>query len=159
MANYDLRKDGTTNFPTARPRTGVLYRKVSVNTSNYSPTSATNGGFMLQSVGAGDTVQIMNIPAGTFVSDIRVEVLTVGTGNLSVGDSGSATQWVSAQSLGSTGFVTMAATSKFYSAADYVKLTYVSANDGVSASQTPVIKVTVEVVDHTDHPPATTAVL
>jgi hypothetical protein len=159
MATIDLRKDGTTGFAGHRPRSGVVYRKLSVSTANYN-NGTSNTGFMLNAAAAGDVVQILNIPAGCYVADLRVEVLTAGTGTISVGDSSSGTVYVSAQSCASTGFIgTMAATSKFYSAASDIRITFASANDGVTASQTPVIKVTALLVDHTDHPPATTAVL
>ncbi len=159
MANIDARKDtGTNGSAWNTHRTNVVQRYIGVDTDNYKGTTGvTDAGFYINDVGAGDTVQILNIPAGTFVSDLRVEVLQLGTGNLSVGDSSSGTVFVSAQSIGSTGYIaTMAATSKFYATANYILLTFASANDGTTASQMPILKVSAVFVDHSTKAPAAT---
>jgi hypothetical protein len=174
MANYDLRKDSSTGFgAVARPRLFVTQRTLSVNATNYvvpgtSVTSnaitlaqsVTSNPYNLRTVGAGDTVQLVSVPAGALVLDVRLEVLTLGTGNLSVGDSSSATKFMAATSIGSTGFKTMAATPgiAFYSTADYIYVTFASANDGATTSQTPVVKLTVIWADHSNHREAQTFV-
>ena len=159
MAAIDIRKDSASAVGgVQRPRVNVIQRNVSVDVDNYKGTAGTsNGGYMLNAVGAGDTVKIINIPAGTLVLHVQCEVLTLGTGNLSVGDSGSGTQWMAATSIGSTGYKTAATTTpKLYSSDDYILLTFASANDGTSASQTPEVKITVVAADYNNYPPATT---
>jgi hypothetical protein len=160
MSTIDARKDSSTGWGTvARPAARVVQRTLSVNVGNYKGTTgASNAGYMINAVGAGDVVQILNIPAGTLVLDVRCDVLTVGTGNLSVGDSGSGTQYMAATSCASTGAKAMAATpgSKFYASADDIRLTFASANDGTTTNQTPVIKVTALLVDMSNHAPAQT---
>jgi len=159
MTAYDIRKDSASAVGgVQRPRVNVVQRNVSVDVDNYSGVAGTtNGGFNLNSVGAGDTVKIINIPAGTLVLHVQCEVLTLGVGNLSVGDSSSGTQWMAATAITSTGFKTAATTTpKLYTADDYILLTYASANDGTTSGQTPEVKITVVAADYNNYPPATT---
>lgn len=71
-----------------------------------------------------DLMKIQIIPAGTILMYIQATIETAlswGASNrLDIGDSAAATTFVSNYTTTTTGAVTMAATSKYYDAADYI---------------------------------------
>lgn len=165
MTAYDIRpRDSAgavitqTGLSAKQPTVRVMQRRVSVLATNYAGPWGTNTSFNPTAVGAGDTFKVMTLPSGVLVLDVRLQVNTLGVGNLSVGDSGSGTQYMAATSIASTGFKTMAATPgiKMYTAADYILLTYASANDGATAGQLPVVTVSVSYIDYNTYAEATT---
>lgn len=83
-------------------------------------------------LGTGDTYKLFVIPAGTYVHAIMVDTLTPegGTCTMDVGDSASATQFISNANMNSTGRkVTQTSTEKGYPNVDYIGLTMDNAAD------------------------------
>lgn len=75
---------------------------------------------------AADTVKMVTIGAGTYVLMAFAQTITAGpaTSTISLGDSGSATQFLSALSVAATGTsVSATSTAKYYTAADYLLVT------------------------------------
>jgi hypothetical protein len=95
----------------------------------------------IATVTAADYAKVIAIPANTWVQGVIVNVhaaSTVALSTINVGDSASATQYLSATSTATTGFTAAAATTqKFYGAADYIKVTL-----GTTAPTSGVIDVT-----------------
>lgn len=79
---------------------------------------------------AADVIEVLNIPAGTVVENVVLEVITIeatATPTIAVGDGGGTTSWVGATStataaktLGAGAYVV--AGGKFYAAADTIDL-------------------------------------
>ena len=76
-----------------------------------------------------DTLQILPIPAGSYILGVRLKVVTFTTGGaastISVGDTGSATRYITTQSIATaTDAFAPPTVGLFYPAADYIKLTF-----------------------------------
>jgi hypothetical protein len=87
---------------------------------------AATAGVLGTAATTGDIYKLFTIPAYTIVLYLQASITTaLGTGTtaISIGDSSSAATYVSAYSTTTTGAITMAATSKYYNAADYIDLT------------------------------------
>ena len=103
----------------------------------------------VQNLAAGESVTLINIPAKHMVKDVVCVVETAEAANdaFGIGDSASATQFLSAVAANATGATKAAATTdKYYTAANDIRLT------GKSDAATTLLKVRVKVVivDMTD---------
>ena len=74
---------------------------------------------------SGDTIKLMALPAGSMVTNVHLNVVTVegAAATVSVGDSGSATRFHSAVSINSVALTASADLIQLYTAADYILLT------------------------------------
>jgi hypothetical protein len=81
----------------------------------------------LATVTAADYIKLITIPAGSFIAGLVLNVHTASTvtsATVNVGDSSSATQYLSATSVTTTGATAAASTTqKVYTSADYLKVT------------------------------------
>lgn len=108
----------------------------------------------VQNLAAGESVTLINIPAKHMVKDVVCVVETAEAANdaFGIGDSASATQFLSAVTANATGATKSAATTdKYYTAANDIRLT------GKSDAATTLLKVRVKAVliDMTDDPSQT----
>jgi hypothetical protein len=75
---------------------------------------------------AGDVVEVLQIPANTFVHKVFVRVVEGETGTLNVGDGADVDGYVATANVGTTGTVVMGAgafaAGKFYAAADTIDI-------------------------------------
>lgn len=88
----------------------------------------------------GDTMEVLNIPAGTLVHNVIVEVITIettATPTISVGDGNGTTSWVvgastatAAKILGAGAYVV--AGGKFYAAADTIDIIMPAGDDATT---------------------------
>lgn len=103
-----------------------------------------------------DKVVYFNVPAGTLVEDMQVQIvdaaLSLGSGpRVDVGDSSADTTYVNnASTLTNNLYLTVATASKFYSAADtiFVKIT------GGTIASTGTIRIVAKLSDYTRNTPA-----
>jgi len=121
--------DGNTGIPhRGLDRFFVLEKKIDLSANNS---------------GSSDVLECLNVPAGTFVFDVFVRVITPEGGTLTatVGDGAGADSWDASTNLnatagtvthGASGTDAYATSGKFYAAADTIDLT-MSANAGDTA--------------------------
>ena len=94
-------------------------------------------------VGAGDSTKAIVIPAGAYVLGVKLQVVTAAgaTCTVGLGDSGSATQLATAANCNTTTDTFLVAGAKYYSAADYLLVTF------NHATSTAVFKVGIAYID------------
>jgi len=137
VSTYNVSVGGTTKAPFAKSGREYVMEKT------FDAAS--------QNLAQGESVTLINIPAKTVVKDVVcvVETAEAADDTFGIGDSASATQFLSAVTANATGATLAAATTvKYYAAANDIRLT------GHNDAATNLLKVRVKAtfVDYSDDP-------
>jgi hypothetical protein len=123
MANYDLTSNASSAFD---PAYQIYYDHTKPVVVRHAFDIAED----MVAHSAADYVKLITIPKNTWISKVALNVhtaATVSSSTVNVGDSGSATRYISAADVTTTGFQAAISTTTpleyFYTAADYLKVT------------------------------------
>jgi hypothetical protein len=158
MATIDATFGTASNgFAWGNSRIAVVQRTLKVDATAYKgPTGVSNAGYYVNALEAGDIVQVIDVPAGSYLLDIQLEIVTAGTGVIEVGDEDDDDRFLASGDLTTTGVATMTARSRLFTDDDAIAIKFESANDGATASQLPEVVVTAVFIDLNNKTPAAT---